>query len=108
MKIQDWCIRTKRDTILWMKKTQVKTKYNFEEMKARATSDDPLVRKEIFIEYFERFAEFPSFVFDNNNGMDSRLFETIRDLTNDSETPKAMQEGITVLLNRLPSHESEM
>ena len=78
-------------------------KFNFEEMKARATSENPEVRKNVFIEYFERFGEFPSYLFDNDNGMDSRLSQTIEDLQKDPETAQTVKKGITLLLGRLSS-----
>jgi hypothetical protein len=78
-------------------------KFNFEILKAQATSEDREVRKKIFKDYFERFEEFPSYLFDNTAKIDSRLSETIQDLTNDPETTKAMQKGIVTLMLRLPS-----
>ncbi len=78
-------------------------KFNFEEMKTAATSKDPLVRKSVFSEYFERFGEFPSYLFDNENGLDEQLSQTIEDLKKDPETTDAMQKGIVILLGRLPS-----
>lgn len=86
-----------------MSKEPKPAKFSFELLKAGATSSDPRVRKNIFIEYFERFQEFPSYLFDNENGIDARLSETIQNLANDPETPSAMQKGITVLLERLPA-----
>ena len=78
-------------------------KFNFEEMKAAATSTDPKIRKRIFTEYFERFGEFPSYLFDNENGLDEQLSKTIEELKNDPETTDAMQKGLVLLLSRLPS-----
>ena len=78
-------------------------KFNFETMKAAATSDDPLVRKTAFIEYFERFKEFPSYLFNNEQKIDLRLAVTMRDLSKDENSSKELQDGITALLNRLPS-----
>lgn len=78
-------------------------KFNFEIMKAAATHKDPAVRKKAFIEYFERFAEFPSYLFDNEVKIDDVLRETMHDLLKDSETTKEMQKGIEALLARLPS-----
>ncbi|MBI4093449.1 hypothetical protein HY417_00640 [Candidatus Kaiserbacteria bacterium] len=72
-------------------------------MKAAATHKDPAVRKRAFIDYFERFAEFPSYLFDNEVKIDDRLFETMQDLLKDSETTKEMHKGIEALLGRLPS-----
>ncbi|MBI5458021.1 hypothetical protein HY971_04855 [Candidatus Kaiserbacteria bacterium] len=80
-----------------------KPKFNFEELKAAATSLNAKLRKSIFVEYFERFEEFPSYLFDNSNGIDSRLQETIKDLQNDPETSKSMRKGIETLMLRLPS-----
>ena len=61
------------------------------------------LRKSVFVEYFERFEEFPSYLFDNENGTDSRLQETINDLQNDPEISKTMRKGIETLMQRLPS-----
>jgi hypothetical protein len=78
-------------------------KYNFETMKAAASSKDPAVRKQAFIEYFERFHEFPSFLFDNESKIDETLYQTMQDLIKDPETTKDMHKGIDALLGRLPS-----
>ncbi len=72
-------------------------------MKAAATHKDPAVRKTAFTEYFERFAEFPSYLFDNEVKIDGILLETIRALLKDSATTKEMRKGIEALLARLPS-----
>jgi oligoendopeptidase F len=85
------------------KEVQKFEKYNFEKMKAAATSPDPEVRKQVFKEYFERFEEFPSFLFDNEKKIDASLLQTIQDLTNDPETPKGMRDGLALLLHRLPA-----
>ena len=66
-------------------------------------SNTPSVRKQAFIDYFERFEEFPSYLFDNEREVDVRLFDTIQDLLKDPETPKAMRVGIDALMLRLPS-----
>ena len=78
-------------------------KFNFEKMKAAAMHDDPSVRKSMFIEYFERFDEFPSYLFDNEHEMDSRLYRTMQDIQNDPKTSRAMQKGIEALMQRLPN-----
>lgn len=80
-----------------------KPKFNFEELKEAATSANAQTRKRVFEEYFEQFEEFPSYLFDNTNGVDNRLSETIRDLQNDPETSKTMHKGIAALMQRLPS-----
>ena len=72
-------------------------------MKAAATNKDPLIRKSVFTEYFDRFGEFPSYLFDNENGLDEQLSQTIEDLKNDPDITDAMQKGLTLLLGRLPS-----
>ncbi len=77
-------------------------KYNFEEMKAAATSEDPAVRKTVFSDYFERFNEFPSFLFDNEHGIDERLQRTIQDLKNDPAATDAIKKGVARLVERLP------
>jgi len=71
-------------------------------MKLAATSKDPETRKEMFKEYFERFEEFPSYLFDNKEKINELLLQTIQDIKNDSETPEKMQKGIALLLERLP------
>ncbi len=81
-------------------------KFNFEELKAGATSPNPTIRKKTFQEYFERFEEFPSYLFDNSERIDSRLFQTIQELMKDPETSKTMQKAITILMQRLPSVEN--
>ena len=87
-----------------VQKTEKKPKFNFDDMKVAAMSPNAEVRKKVFEEYFERFEEFPSYLFDNENGIDSRLSQTIQDLKNDPETTEKMQRGLTLLLDRLPSH----
>lgn len=79
-----------------------KEKFDFEKMKAAATSDDPAVRKAEFIEYFERFNEFPSFLFDNEHSLDPRLAATMQDLSADESSSKALLEGVRALQYRLP------
>ena len=78
-------------------------KYDFETMKAAASNKDPAIRKQAFIEYFERFTEFPSFLFDNEQKIDDQLYETMQDLIKDPATSKEMHKGILALLDRLPS-----
>lgn len=78
-------------------------KFDFETMKAAATHKDRAIRKKAFSEYFERFTEFPSYLFDNEVKIDDVLFETMQDLLKDSATTKEMQKGIEALLERLPS-----
>ncbi len=82
--------------------TPKKEKFDFEKMKAGATSDDPRVRKEAFVDYFERFKEFPSYLFDNEYKIDARLAVTIRDISRDTNVSKDLLEGISALLRRLP------
>ena len=83
-----------------IKKTE---RFSFDKLKTDATSADKVVRKNIFIEYYERFEEFPSYLFDNQDRMDPKLFETMQDLTNDPDTSEAMHKGIAALMERLPS-----
>ncbi len=82
--------------------THKKAKFDFEKMKAAATSDDPAVRKGEFIEYFERFNEFPSFLFDNEHTIDPRLAATMQDLAADLHSSKELVAGVKALLGRLP------
>jgi len=86
-----------------IKREPQKSKFDFEELKAGAMSPDPRTRKDVFKEYFERFEEFPSYLFDNSERIDSRLSDTIEDLKNDPETTTIMQKGIATLMQRLPS-----
>lgn len=78
-------------------------KFNFESLKTEATSDDPVVRRNMFIDYFERFQEFPSYLFDNEGHADARLSQTIRELRDDPGVSKAMLKGIGALIERIPS-----
>ncbi len=84
-------------------KKKKREKFDFEEMKIAATDKDPLVRKKTFIEYFERFAEFPSYLFDNERQMDPQLRETIDEILKDKETSSQVRAGVASLLLRLPS-----
>lgn len=78
-------------------------KFDYEAMKAAAAHKDAAVRKQAFIEYFLRFREFPSYLFDNESKIDPNLYETMQDLIKDRETTEEMRIGIHALLNRLPS-----
>lgn len=78
-------------------------KFSFEKMKTAALSDDTLVRKAAFIEYFERFSEFPSYLFDNEYKIDARLAMTMREISQDQNSSKALLDGVASLLRRLPS-----
>lgn len=80
-----------------------KEKFDFEKMKLAATHKDPEVRKRTFIEYFERFNEFPSYLFDNEHGTDGLLLSTIDDLLKDPSISKEMRAGVEMLQRRLPS-----
>lgn len=86
-----------------MSKAEKKPRFSFDELKMAATSLNAKVRKKVFEEYFERFEEFPSYLFDNENGIDERLYQTIQDIQGDPESTKTMLKGIEILLNRLPS-----
>lgn len=78
-------------------------KFDFEKMKLAALHKDSYVRKKIFIEYFQRFAEFPSYLFDNEQQIDSRLLQTIEDIKGDPEVTKEIRLGIDALMHRLQS-----
>ncbi len=86
-----------------MTKTEKKTKFNFAELKKAATSENRDIRKKIFEDYFEMFEEFPSYLFDNEHGIDKHLSETIQDIQNDPNTPQKMQRGIELLMRRMPT-----
>lgn len=78
-------------------------RFEYEKMRQAATHPDPTIRKRIFIEYFERFAEFPSYLFDNQHGIDPMLQKTIDDIRADVDTPKNVLLGLDSLMMRLPS-----
>ena len=84
-------------------KNTKRAKFDFESMKEKATHKDAGVRKQIFIEYFEQFQEFPSYLFDNEKNMDAVLYETVQDLLKDPETTKVMRDGVDALMLRLPA-----
>ena len=84
-----------------MKKAAKGPKFSFEELKIAATSLNASVRKKVFQEYFEMFEEFPSYLYDNSQGIDTRLSETIQDLKKDPETSEKMQKGLALLIQRL-------
>jgi hypothetical protein len=80
-----------------------KSKYNFEELKAGATSPDVETRAAAFRDYFERFEEYPSFLFDNERQLDPRLAETVQYMQSHGETSEKMLQGLKLMLDRLPS-----
>lgn len=77
-------------------------KYSFADMKIAAMSDDRDVRKKEFCAYFERFGEFPSFLFDTESGIDKRLLDTIADLKSDPLSTDELKNGLARLMQRLP------
>ncbi|MDR3571381.1 MAG: hypothetical protein P4L81_04255 [Candidatus Pacebacteria bacterium] len=93
----------KKNPLVPLQKEPRRKKFNFEEMKAEATHKDASVRKHSFIEYFEQFGEFPTYLFDNETTIDSVLKATIDDLLNDPGISKEMRTGIDTLLSRLAS-----
>jgi hypothetical protein len=84
--------------------SQKPEKFNYEKMKREATHDDSAIRKQSFIEYFNRFAEFPSYLFDNSQVVDERLQATIDDLLEDPETSRELRAGIELLMRRLETN----
>lgn len=78
-------------------------RFDYEEMKAAATHKDRAIRKAMFKEYFARFQEFPSYLFDNEQRIDTMLLETLEDLERDAELTKELRAGIDALLERLPA-----
>ena len=86
-----------------MQKSAKKPRFSYEELRIAATSLNAKIRKKMFEDYFEMFEEFPSYLFDNSNGIDRLLSETIKDIENEPSTSEKMRKGITVLLQRLPS-----
>lgn len=83
-------------------KSAKRSKFDFVSMKAGATHKDADIRKQTFVDYFERFQEFPSYLFDNEKNMDAILYETVQALLKDPETTKAMRDGVAALMLRLP------
>lgn len=98
---KSWTIGEKTDVPA--QTSEKKDKFDFEKMKTASTHEDPVIRKAAFIDYFERFQEFPSFLFDNEQATDPRLTVTIRDLSADESSSKALLDGIASLVRRLPS-----
>ena len=84
-------------------KAQKAEKFDFEKMRIAATHQDRSTRKKSFVEYFARFEEFPSYLFDNTHEVDDRLRTTIEDLLADPETSKELRKGLDMLRQRLPS-----
>lgn len=83
-------------------KKPVSHKFDFHLLKERATSPDRAVRKAAFVEYYEQFREFPSYLFDNEREIDENLWQTAQDILKDKDTTKEMRDGVDMLLNRLP------
>lgn len=77
-------------------------RFDYERTKAEGTSPKREVRKKLFLDYFNDFKELPSFLFDNEAGIDPQLMETIQDLLDDPGTTKEMRDGIDALLRRMP------
>lgn len=84
-----------------VKDREKKVKFSFEELRMSGTHQSSAKRKKAFIEYFEMFEEFPSYLFDNSHGIDSLLSETIQDIQKDPTTPQKVLKGIETLLQRL-------
>lgn len=72
-------------------------------MKRLATSPYRAVRKTVFLEYFEAFSEFPSYLFDNEREIHVDLWQTAQDILADKTTSKDVRKGVEQLLARLPS-----
>lgn len=72
-------------------------------MKTAATSPNADVRKKMFEQYFEQFEELPSYLFDNEHGVDARLLQTVQDIRKDPDTSERMRKGIALLMARLPA-----
>jgi|GEM_PF-2318925 len=94
----------KKKTAVWSMRDPEKKKlqkFDFEKMKSEALSPDIAVRKAAFLEYFERFAEFPSYLFDNEENIDECFLSTILEIEKDPDAPKPVLQGITALRIRL-------
>jgi hypothetical protein len=95
---------TKKKVAVWSMRDPEKKKlqkFDFEKMKSEALSPDLAVRKAAFLEYFERFAEFPSYLFDNEQKIDECFLATILEIEKDPEMTKPVLQGITALRIRL-------
>lgn len=77
-------------------------KFDFEELRVTATSSQRSERKAIFLEYFERFHEYPSYLFDNEREIDADLWQTAQDILADSALSREVKKGVDDMLNRLP------
>lgn len=76
-------------------------RFDFAEMKLGATNADARVRKTTFLAYFEQFKEFPSYLFDNEHGIDAMLRQTIDDMLADPALSKETRAGVESLVMRL-------
>ena len=83
--------------------TPTPKKFEYERLRRLATSEDRAVRKESFLEYFEQFHEFPSFLFDNEQEIHADLWQTMQDIQADRALSKDIKKGVEQLLNRVPS-----
>jgi hypothetical protein len=83
-------------------KSGAKQKFDFDVMKSAATSEDANIRKQGFIDYFDRFEEFPTYLFETQSGIEERLLVTMGDILHDPESSTKMKRGIEMLLERLP------
>ena len=70
-------------------------------MKEAATSPVASIRKQAFVEYFERFEEFPSYLFDNERALDALFQETILSIESDPSSSPALLKGVAALKLRL-------
>lgn len=77
-------------------------KFDYAELKAAATSPVRSVRKAIFLEYFERFSEYPSYLFDNEREIHEDLWQTAQDILADTHVSRDVKKGVDAMLNRLP------
>jgi hypothetical protein len=83
-------------------KTGQRKKFDFAAFKEVATHPSRATRKAAFVEYFEDFHEFPSYLFDNERIIHKDLWDTMQDILKDPATPKDMKKGVDELLSRLP------
>jgi hypothetical protein len=93
----------KKKTSVWASRPEKKKldKFDFDKMKSEATSPDLSLRKAAFIEYYERFEEFPSYLFDNDSKIDEQFLSTIQELEKDEKSTPAILKGIAALRLRL-------
>ena len=66
-------------------------------LEARAVHLNPKIRKAAFEEYFEKYEDLPYTLFNNSDGMDERLAQTLGELAADANTPSRLKDQVLIL-----------